>query len=205
MERKNTTWRKYIISAVLVLAVALTTILAPVQVEAATLTPKVLKTYVMKKGEKFTLNVYDVADNAKISYKTSKKSVATVSKKGVVTAKKKGKANITVTVKQNGKTYKATTKITVKTSLKPTERVARGNAELILLYNSFVTVLETLGLESDETMVEYANACYEIVELSNSITENPEDYTDEDVEVVIEAIGQMASDILEIMDELSQL
>ena len=72
MERKNTTWRKYIISAVLVLAVALTTILAPVQVEAATLTPKVLKTYMMKKGEKFTLNVYDVADNAKISYKTSK-------------------------------------------------------------------------------------------------------------------------------------
>lgn len=68
-----------------------------------------LSTY--KKVEKVTLNTVGLT---KVTYKTSKKSVATVSKSGVVTGKKKGTATITVTGYDNGakKTYKC--KVTVK-------------------------------------------------------------------------------------------
>ncbi|MBO6046194.1 MAG: Ig-like domain-containing protein, partial [Erysipelotrichaceae bacterium] len=61
------------------------------------------------KGKKHTLTLYGV--EGKITWKTSKKSVATVSSKGVITAKKKGSATITVYV--NKKKY-ATCKVTVK-------------------------------------------------------------------------------------------
>ena len=70
----------------------------------------------IKKGKSITLDVkvYDTAghklvSNAKVPYKTSKKSVATVSKKGKVKAKKKGSCKITITYK--GCTQKVSIKV----------------------------------------------------------------------------------------------
>ena len=66
----------------------------------------------LKKGKTYKLKVSKLAKGDAVkSFKTSKKSVATVTSKGVIKAKKKGKATITVTLK-SGKTAKC--KITVK-------------------------------------------------------------------------------------------
>ena len=66
----------------------------------------------LKKGKTYTLKVTGLAKGDAVkSFKTSKKSVATVTSKGKIKAKKKGKAVITVTLK-SGK--KATCRITVK-------------------------------------------------------------------------------------------
>ena len=66
----------------------------------------------MKKGKKLTLKprLSYVATAEKITYKSSKKSVATVSKSGVVTGKKKGSATIIIT---SGKITKKC-KVTIK-------------------------------------------------------------------------------------------
>ena len=66
----------------------------------------------LKKGKSFRLKVtLTPADSQdKITYTTSKNSVATVSSKGVITAKKKGTAKITV--KSGKKSYVVT--VTVK-------------------------------------------------------------------------------------------
>ena len=54
----------------------------------------------MKKGKTYTVAIKSITKNTteKITYKTSKKSVATVDKYGVVKAKKKGKAKLTIKV-----------------------------------------------------------------------------------------------------------
>ena len=117
MENRKTSFMKRAAMFVMALAVVLTTVLVPVPAKAAAADAFVVSSYTMAKGEKWTLNVYN-ADNAKISYKSSKKSVATVSKKGVVTAKKAGTATITVTVKDSEGTYQAKTKIKVKKDIK---------------------------------------------------------------------------------------
>ena len=116
-------------------AVLLTSFLVTVPVYAAS-KPMVVKSYMLAKGEKFTLNVYDEPDNAKISYKSKKSSVASVNKKGVVTAKKPGKTDIVVTIKVGKKTYQAKTKVTVKKSMTVAEYVATTYAELALMYTS---------------------------------------------------------------------
>lgn len=64
----------------------------------------------LKKGKKITLKVLNAKGN--ITWKSSKKKVATVSKKGVVKGKKKGTA--TITAKVNGKTYKCKVKVVKK-------------------------------------------------------------------------------------------
>ena len=96
MEKNNIHILKRLTVVVMALALVLTTVLIPTTVKAATTDAFVVKQYTLAKGEKWTLNVYDAADNAKISYKSSKSSVASVNKNGVVTAKKKGTAVITL-------------------------------------------------------------------------------------------------------------
>lgn len=68
------------------------------------------KTYTLKKGKTATVKVTVTPAKAKkkVTFKTSKKSVATVSKKGKVTAKKAGTAKITVTVTGKDKKKKTT-------------------------------------------------------------------------------------------------
>ena len=52
------------------------------------------KSVTLAVGDSQKLKVTNLQDNAKITWKSSKKSVATVSKKGMVKAKKKGKATV---------------------------------------------------------------------------------------------------------------
>ena len=82
-----------------------------------TVAPKKTKATV-KKGKATTLALsseLNINNVKKITYKSSKKSVATVNKKGKITAKKKGTASVKATVTlKNGKTKTVSMKITVK-------------------------------------------------------------------------------------------
>lgn len=158
----------------------------------------IVKSFTMQKGEKWTLNVYNAGSKAKISYKSNKKAVAAVNKKGVVTAKKKGKAVITVTLKEGKKTYTSKVKITVKNSLTYAEALKRVNAELNLVYAGAVELAEMNGWMDDEDAVAYLTACGELIEGVNDMTPNADDYSEEEIEEVLEAILTM----LDTMDEL---
>lgn len=158
----------------------------------------------MQKGEKWTLNVYN-AGNAKISYKSSKKSVATVSKKGVVTAKKAGSATITVTIKEGKDTYQGKTKIKVKSKVTTADVIKRVNAELNLLYMYAYELADGLGVLEDETVVEYLTACAEIVEEGNAMAKKPSAYSEEEILAELEAIEVMAQSMVELVDTLANM
>ncbi len=191
MENRKTNFMKRAAMFVIALAVVLTTVLVPVPAKAAAADAFVVSSYTMAKGEKWTLNVYN-ADNAKISYKSSKKSVATVSKKGVVTAKKAGTATITVTVKDSEGTYQAKTKIKVKKQITYAEAIKRVNAELNLLYVCAVKLAKMNGWLENEEAVTYLAACADLVEEANAMAKNPNAYTVEDIEDELNAIAIMA-------------
>lgn len=65
-------------------------------------------------GQKFSITIQSLADDAKVTYSSSNKTIAAVNSKGKVTAKKKGAAVITAKVTQNGMTYRLKVKVTVK-------------------------------------------------------------------------------------------
>ena len=56
------------------------------------------KSVTLKVGDKTTLKAKNVPKGKKISWKSNKKTVASVTSKGVITAKKQGKAKITATI-----------------------------------------------------------------------------------------------------------
>ena len=200
MENRKTSFMKRVAMFVMALAVVLTTVLIPVPAKAAD--AFIVSSYTMAKGEKWTLNVYN-AGNAKISYKSSKKSVATVSKKGVVTAKKAGSATITVTVKDSEGTYQAKAKIKVKNQITYAEAIKRVNAELNLLYVNAYDLAKELKVLEDPTVVEYLTACAEIVELGNAMAKKPNAYSEEEILAELEAIGAMAQSMVELVNELA--
>ena len=202
MENRKTNFMKRVAMFVIAMAVVLTTVLSPIPAKAAAADAFVVSSYTMEKGEKWTLNVYN-ADDAKVSYKSSKKSVATVSKKGVVTAKKAGSATITVTIKEGKDTYQAKTKIKVKKKVTTADVIKRVNAELNILYINAYELAEGLGVLEDETVIEYLNACAEIVELGNKMAKKPSAYTEEDILAELEAIEAMAQSMVELVDELA--
>lgn len=202
MENRKTNFMKRVAMFVIAMAVVLTTVLSPIPAKAAAADAFVVSSYTMEKGEKWTLNVYN-AENAKISYKSSKKSVATVSKKGVVTAKKAGSATITVTIKEGKDTYQAKTKIKVKKKVTTADVIKRVNAELNLLYVNAYELAEGLGVLEDETVVEYLNACAEIVELGNAMAKKPSAYSEEEILEELDAIATMAQSMVELVDELA--
>ena len=191
MENRKTNFMKRVAMFVMALAVVLTTVLVPVPAKAAAKDAFVVKSYTMAKGEKWTLNVYN-ADNAKVSYKTSKKSVATVSKKGVVTAKKAGSATITVTIKEGKDTYQTKTKIKVKKQITYAEAIKRVNAELNLLYVCAAELAEMNGWLENEEAVTYLAACADLVDEANAMAKNPNAYTVEEMEDELNAIAIMA-------------
>ncbi|MDD7178654.1 MAG: Ig-like domain-containing protein [Lachnospiraceae bacterium] len=202
MENRKTSFMKRAAMFVIALAVVLTTVLIPVPAKAAAKDAFIVSSYTMAKGEKWTLNVYN-AGNAKISYKSSKKSVATVSKKGVVTAKKAGSATITVTIKEGKDTYQGKTKIKVKSKITTADAIKRVNAELNLLYVNTYELAEGLGVLEDETVIEYLNACAEIVELGNDMAKKPSAYSEEEILEELDAIATMAQSMVELVDELA--
>ncbi len=125
-EGEDIKMKKMAKTAVVALALALslsfavsTTADAKVKVSKVTSVNKLTgsKSITLTKGKKATLKTTvtvkpNKAANKKVTYKSSKKSVATVTKKGVITAKKVGSAKITVTSKKNSK-KKATVKVKV--------------------------------------------------------------------------------------------
>ena len=191
MENRKTNFMKRVAMFVIAMAVVLTTVLSPIPAKAAAADAFVVSSYTMAKGEKWTLNVYN-AGNAKISYKSSKKSVATVSKKGVVTAKKAGSATITVTIKEGKDTYQGKTKIKVKKQITYAEAIKRVNAELNLLYVCAAKLAEMNGWLENEEAVTYLAACADLVEEANAMAKNPNAYTVEDIEDELNAIAIMA-------------
>ncbi|MBO4414887.1 MAG: Ig-like domain-containing protein [Lachnospiraceae bacterium] len=62
----------------------------------------------------FQIKISYRAKDAVVTYKSSNKKIAKVTKAGKIKAVAEGKATITVTVKQNGKTYKSKIAVTVK-------------------------------------------------------------------------------------------
>lgn len=65
-------------------------------------------------GETSKIKVKNAPKGAKITYKSAKKSIATVSKQGKVKGIKSGTTKITVSVKENSKTTKSIYRVTVK-------------------------------------------------------------------------------------------
>ena len=75
-------------------------------------------------GKKTKLKFTSVEKDAKITYKSSNKKIATVTKKGVIKGKKQGFAVVTAKIKQNGKTY--VTRIFVRVDdLKPNKNLKK--------------------------------------------------------------------------------
>ena len=203
MEKKKITWTKRILTLMVAVAVLLTSSLVTVPVYAAS-KPMVVKSYMLAKGEKFTLNVYDEPDNAKISYKSKKSAVASVNKKGVVTAKKPGKTDIVVTVKVGKKTYQAKTKVTVKKSLTAAEYVATTYAELALMYTSACDLAIANGWDQDADVVDTLNAVGDIVTVAGDMTKHPKNYSEEDFMDELDAIETAANGVLELLPIISE-
>ena len=203
MEKKKITWTKRILTLMVAVAVLLTSSLVTVPVYAAS-KPMVVSKYMLAKGEKFTLNVYNEPDNAKISYKSKKSAVASVNKKGVVTAKKPGKTDIVVTVKGGKKTYQAKTKVTVKKSLTAAEYVATTYAELALMYTSACDLAIANGWDQDADVVDTLNAVGDIVTVAGDMTKHPKNYSEEDFMDELDAIETAANGVLELLPIISE-
>ena len=203
MEKKKITWTKRILTLMVAVAVLLTSSLVTVPVYAAS-KPMVVSKYMLAKGEKFTLNVYNEPDNAKISYKSKKSAVASVNKKGVVTAMKPGKTDIVVTVKVGKKTYQAKTKVTVKKSLTAAEYVATTYAELALMYTSACDLAIANGWDQDADVVDTLNAVGDIVTVAGDMTKHPKNYSEEDFMDELDAIETAANGVLELLPIISE-
>ena len=203
MEKKKMTWTKRILTLMVAVAVLLTSSLVTVPVYAAS-KPMVVKSYMLAKGEKYTLNVYNEPDNAKISYKSKKTSVASVNKKGVVTAKKPGKTDIVVTIKVGKKTYQAKTKITVKKSMTVAEYVATTYAELALMYTSAYDLAIANGWDQDADVVDTLNGVGDIVTLAGDMTKHPKKYSEDDFIAELDAIETAANGVLELLPIISE-
>ena len=68
--------------------------------------PSVSLYKLLPKGKTYKIQLLHLNKTAKVTYKSSKPSIAKVDKKGKVTPVKNGRADITVTIVQNGITYK---------------------------------------------------------------------------------------------------
>ena len=125
---------------------------APAQAQAATAAPSLTVTraatgkVAVKKGTGYKLGATATA-GAKITYKTSKKSVATVTSKGTVKARKAGKATITVKAKKGGKTTTKKVKVTVvkASKYKAVKKVAAKAAASTLYVGKSTKVKATVS------------------------------------------------------------
>lgn len=95
--------------------VATTSEITSVTVEAAVKAPSIkVKEKVLYVGYKtHAISISNLAKGASVTYKSGNSKIATVSNKGVVKPVKAGSTTITVTVKQNKKTYNLKLNITV--------------------------------------------------------------------------------------------
>ena len=108
-ERKHS--RVWLLSLLTFLFLAVLIPVTTIRTEAAS--PKISKKSIgLVVGEKYTLKVSGVS-KSKVTWKSSKTSVATVTKNGKVTAKKRGTAKISAKIK-GGKTLKCTVRVAEK-------------------------------------------------------------------------------------------
>ena len=99
-------------------------------------------------GEKFKLKVKG-ARIKKVSWKSMKKSVATVSKKGVVKAKKEGRATIVASVKFKNK--KAIKKLKTKITVVSKEKSTASKNQTAEVQTTKVTELQTTNQKENTT------------------------------------------------------
>lgn len=97
---------------------------------------KVTTTLTLKKGSTFKIKsgVSPKSASKKLTYKSSKKKIATVSKSGKIKAKKVGKTKITIRPKKNKK-VKATITVTVVKKLKKVKKISLNQSKLSLSTN----------------------------------------------------------------------
>lgn len=197
MEKTKTTLLKRLTTLMVVFAMVFTTVISAVPVKAAKTELYVVSSVTLKKGEKFQLDVYSTKKISanKITYKSSKKSVATVSKKGVVTAKKKGTATITTTVKIGNNTYQAKTKIRVKAKTTYADTLANGIEAVNDAYAYIVALAVLNGWDEDETFVEWVENCTEVIAAANEMAKNPGDYTEKDFKAMLELLEAILDDM----------
>ena len=175
MTTKTNIFMKRVIPFALVLLMVLSVALVPASANAAS-KPDCTAVLNLKKGQSWDLVLYNLADNAKVTYKSSKTSIATVSKKGKIKAKKKGSATITTTVKQGGKTYKLKTKVTVKTKTTVYDNIYSSNFDFSTNYNACVTIAAANGWDQDGETIEWLNGCYEVAALVQEIAKDKNAY-----------------------------
>ena len=94
---------------------------------------KVSSTLTLKKGQSFKIKATvfpaKAKKSTKLTYKSSKKKVASVNKKGKISAKKIGKTTVTIQAKKNKK-IKATIKVSVVKSLKKAKKISLNKSTL---------------------------------------------------------------------------
>lgn len=171
MTTKTNIFMKRVMPLAMALLMVLSVVLVPVSADAAE-KPYGPAQLILKKDQTYTLNIGGTTEKAKLSFKTSKKSVATVSKKGKIKAKKKGKATITTTIKQGGKTYKVKTKVTVKTKLTTHDVIVTTGYDFCELYNICVDCVNANGWAEDETTVEFMTDFEEMVYEVQAVAED---------------------------------
>ena len=94
---------------------------------------KASSTLTLKKGQSFKIKAAvfpaKAKKSTKLTYKSSKKKVASVNKKGKISAKKIGKTTVTIQAKKNKK-IKAAIKVTVVKSLKKAKKISLNKSTL---------------------------------------------------------------------------
>ena len=197
--RKNMSLKKFAKVVVLSLALCMTTqTVAPlstaVVAEAATTVKLNVKKKTLTEGKSFTLKVKGTSK--KVTFSSSKKSVATVNKNGKVTAKKAGKANITAKV--GNKKYVC--KVTVKAKENKYVTNAPFKAVEVKLGDNSVVVPKDWSYETGEiggmTLYSFMPKDADITKgtSSVSITCTATDAQNEDYDLYLEYLKQMITE-----------
>ena len=203
MTTKTNIFMKRVMPFAMVLLMVLSVVLVPITADAAA-KPSGVKKIILQKGQSWDLIVYELKDNAKVTYKSSKKSVATVSKKGKIKAKKKGSATITTTIKQGGKTYKLTTKVTVKTKTTVHDDIYSLNCDFCETYNTCANLANANGWNADATAVEWLDAFRETVLLVQEISKDKKAYSEEDMKTVYDLIVGFSEEALKNLEVFAE-
>lgn len=116
MKKKSISGKKGLFLSLLFAAVLLASLFAAgIKAEAASKpSPNAKKLTLSTTAAPYTITFKGLADNATITYSSSKRTVASVSKKGVITPKKAGKTTVTCKITQNRKKYTCQIAVTVK-------------------------------------------------------------------------------------------
>lgn len=116
--------------------------------------PKLSKSELsLTSGKESKLTILNKPKNAKYTWSSSDKKIATINKSGIVTAKNKGTATITVTVKTTKKTYNLSCKVTVKSTPSNDADSTIYTARFYMNDNT-ETVYQTVSVVSEEIAAE---------------------------------------------------